>query len=128
MMPSLHTLIVAGRMFWRRYLFRVPRQDFSGAENAVVGNIGVALITVRLIGRAALVPHPLVPSTLAPAARARPVPPTPTKTATPATLSWLPWSGWLRMLVRAGSEIVSEDRLGKLAWIVMGMVPGAPSW
>jgi hypothetical protein len=112
MMPSLHTFIVAARLSWRRYLFRVPRQNFFGAENAVVGNVGVALITVRLIGRAALVAHPLVPSTLAPAARARPVPPTPTKTATPATLSWLPWSGWLRMLVRAGSEIVSEDRLG----------------
>ena len=76
-------------MSWRRYLFRVPRQNFSGAENAVVGNVGVALITVRLIGRAALVAHPLVPRPLAPAARARPMPHA-TKTATPATLSWLP--------------------------------------
>jgi hypothetical protein len=115
-------------MLRSRYLVCVPQQNFSGAENAVVGNVGVALITVRLIGRAALVAHPLVPRTLAPAARARPVPPTPTKTATPATLSWLPWSGWLRMLVRAGSEIVSEDRLGNEGRIVMGMVPGAPSW
>ena len=68
--------------------FSRPVTGFSGAENAVVGNVGVALITVRLIGRAALVAHPLVPRTLAPAARARPMPPT--KTATPATLSWLP--------------------------------------
>jgi hypothetical protein len=109
--------------------FSRPVTGFSGAENAVVGNVGVALITVRLIGRAALVAHPLVPRALAPAARARPMPPMPpTKTATPATLSWLPWSGWLRMLVRAGSEIVSEDRLGNEGRIVMGMVPGAPSW
>jgi hypothetical protein len=108
-------------MSWRRYLFRVPRQNFFGAENAVVGNVGVALITVRLIGRAALVAHPLVPSTLAPAAHARPMPPT--KTATPATLSWLPWSGWLRMLARTGPGMI----VGKVARIVSAMVPVHPS-
>jgi hypothetical protein len=94
MMPSLHTHIVAARLSWRRYLFRVPRQNFFGAENAVIGNVGVALITVRLIGRAALVARPLVPRPLAPAAHARPMPRTPNEdrnTGNPvlAPLIWL---------------------------------------
>jgi hypothetical protein len=42
-------------MSWRRYLFRVPRQNFFGAENAVVGNVGVALIASRLVDAVDLV-------------------------------------------------------------------------
>jgi hypothetical protein len=93
--------------------FSRPVTGFSGAENAVVGNVGVALITVRLIGRAALVAHPLVPSTLAPR-RPRPADASDSdedrNTGNPvvAPLIWLV--------------------LGMMGRIVMGMVPGAPSW
>jgi hypothetical protein len=93
-------------MSWRRYLLRVPQQNFSGAENAVVGNVGVALIAFRLGDAPDLVSR--YPRRPRPADASDSDEDRNTGNPVVAPLIWLV--------------------LGMMARIVMGMVPGAPSW
>jgi hypothetical protein len=101
-------------MLRSRYLLRVPQQNFSGAENAVVG---VVLIAFRLGDAPDLVSRYPSRPRLAGSSHAD----EDRNTGNPvmAPLVWL--------VADAGAGRF-RDRLGNEGRIVMGMVPGAPSW
>lgn len=78
------------------------RQNFFGAEIAVVAEVGNALIALGLLTQLILSPAVSL-------MHAEPVAPTPTKIAAPASLSWLPCSGLLGKLARIGLGMIDQE-------------------